>query len=173
MLSEKLQEVSRDAMATEAVVTTTTQLFSRADGPFVQVELRLHPEMDGTGLLRGDYATEAREQEIRMMDDGGVDYVGVTMFSGHGATAVSDAVARRDALASAGVGVEMWLSITQIMKAKKQSSFEGTKALNQHLLKASAKKIVVVDCYFGETHHRADEERHIFNVRNYAPPSYI
>ena len=163
-------------MATEAVVTTTTQLFSRANGPFVQVELRLHPEMEGTGLLWGDNATKARVQEIRMMDDGGVDYVGVTMFSGHGATAVSDAVARREALASAGVGVEMWLSITQIMKAKKQSSFEGTKALNRHLLKASAtnfKKIVVVDCYFGETHHRADEERHIFNVRNYAPPSYI
>ena len=116
MLSEKLQEVSRDAVATEAVVTTTTQLFSRADGPFVQLELRLHPEMEGTGLLRGDNATKAREHEIRMMDDGGVDYVGVTMFSGHGATAVSDAVARKEALASAGVGVELWLSITQIMK---------------------------------------------------------
>ena len=62
------------------------------------------------------------------------------------------------------------------MKAKKQVSFDGTKALYEHLQNVSAtnsKKIVVVDCCFGETHHRTEEERHIFEVCNYAPASSI
>jgi hypothetical protein len=104
-----------------------------------------------------------------MLKEGGLDNVGVTLFGGHGATAISDAIAHEGACASAGVAAELWLTILELMKAQKQCSFNGTKALNEHLLEVSAKTpetIVVVDCYFGETSERANEEKHIYDVRN-------
>jgi hypothetical protein len=151
VLREKVRLVGKDKGVTQSVLTDPTQLYHEVNGlrqRFVQLQLNLHPEMITTPLLHGELEHNAGAHETQICDEGGVDYVGMTLYVGHDATTLSDAVAREETCASVGVDAKLWPTIAQVMKARKQGSYAGTKASHKYLLhatrsdKRSARRIV-------------------------------